>query len=86
MPPVLQAFREGWSEAEVSTLLDDDLMPAHGRDGGLSVRITQRICELALYAARTGADGILFTRSVFTAAEDLAKRLVSNPLLKPDEA
>jgi Asp/Glu/hydantoin racemase len=86
IPPILQAFREGWPEAEVSNLLDDDLMPAHRRDGGLSVGITRRICELALYAARTGAHGILFTCSVFTAAEDLAKQLVSIPLLKPDEA
>ncbi len=86
IPPILQAFREGWPEAEVSNLLGDDLMPAHRRDGGVSVRITRRICELALYAARTGADGILFTCSVFTAAEDLAKQLVPIPLLKPDEA
>ena len=86
IPPILQAFREGWPEAEVSNLLDDDLMPAYRRDGGLSVGIARRIRELALYAARTGADGILFTCSVFTAVEDLAKRLVSIPLLKPDEA
>ncbi len=86
IPPILHAFREGWPEAELSNLLDDDLMPALRRDGGLSVGITRRICELALYAARTGADGILFTCSVFTAAEDLAKQLVPIPLLKPDEA
>jgi Asp/Glu/hydantoin racemase len=41
---------------------------------------------LALYAARTGADGILFTCSVFPQAEDMAKQLVRVPLLKPDEA
>jgi Asp/Glu/hydantoin racemase len=70
----------------VSNLLDDDLMPAYTREGGLTPHITERICALALYAARTGADGILFTCSVFPQAEDLAKQLVRVPLLKPDEA
>jgi Asp/Glu/hydantoin racemase len=86
IPPILHAFREGWPEAQVSNLLDDDLMPAYNREGGVTPRIVQRICELALYAARTGADGILFTCSVFPQAEDLAKRLVAIPVLKPDEA
>jgi len=86
IPPIQQAFREDWPEAQVSNLLDDDLMPAYTREGGLTPHITERICSLALYAARTGADGILFTCSVFPQAEDLAKQLVRVPLLKPDEA
>lgn len=84
--PMRHAFREGWPEAEVRNLLDDDLMPAYTREGGLTPHIAERICELALYAARTGGDGILFTCSVFPEAEDMAKRLVRIPLLKPDEA
>ena len=86
IPPMWHAFREGWPEAELRNLLDDDLMPAYTREGGLTPHIVERICELALYAARTGADGILFTCSVFPQAEDLAKQLVPVPLLKPDEA
>jgi len=86
IPPILHAFGEGWPEAETCNLLDEDLMPAYRREGGLTPAITRRICELALYAARAGADGILFTCSVFTPAEELAKQLVSIPLLKPDEA
>jgi Asp/Glu/hydantoin racemase len=86
IPPILHAFKEGWPEAAVSNLLDDDLVPAYTREGGLTPHITERICALALYAARTGTDGILFTCSVFPQAEDLAKQLVRVPLLKPDEA
>ncbi|HEX9900930.1 MAG TPA: aspartate/glutamate racemase family protein [Candidatus Methylomirabilis sp.] len=86
IPPTLRAFREAWPEAEVSSLLDDDLMPAYNREGGVTPQLVQRICDLTLYAARTGADGILFTCSVFPEAEDLAKRLVAIPVLKPDEA
>jgi len=86
IPPIQHAFKEGWPEAQLSNLLDDDLMPAYTRAGGLTPHITERICALALYAARTGADAILFTCSVFPQAEDLAKQLVRVPLLKPDEA
>src|SRR5512135_2426071 len=83
---MLQAFKEGWPEVALSNLLDDDLLPAYTREGGLTPHVVERICELALYAARTGADGILFTCSVFPQAEDMAKQLVRVPLLKPDEA
>ena len=86
IPPIQHAFKEDWSEATLSNLLDDDLMPAYTREGGLTPHITERICALALYAARSGADGILFTCSVFPQAEDMAKQLVRVPLLKPDEA
>jgi Asp/Glu/hydantoin racemase len=86
IPPIRHAFKEGWPEAQLSNLLDDDLMPAYTREGGLTPHITERICALALYAARSGADGILFTCSVFPQAEDMAKQLVRVPLLKPDEA
>jgi len=86
IPPIQHAFKEGWPEAQLSNLLDDDLMPAYTREGGLTPHITERICALALYAARSGADGILFTCSVFPQAEDMAKQLVRVPLLKPDEA
>lgn len=86
VPPIQHAFQEDWPEAVLCNLLDDDLVPAYRREGGLTPAITRRICELALYAAGTGVDAILFTCSVFTPAEELAKRLVPIPLLKPDEA
>jgi Asp/Glu/hydantoin racemase len=84
--PIVHAFREDWPEAALSNLLDDDLVPAYTREGGLTPHVTERICALALYAARTGADAVLFTCSVFPDAEDMAKRLLAIPVLKPDEA
>lgn len=86
IPPVLAAFREDWPEAEVANLLDDGLTGALAREGGLTPPIVQRIRDLATYAARAGADGILFTCSAFTPAMDLAREDVTVPLLKPDEA
>ncbi len=84
--PMVHAFREGWPEAELSNLMDDGLLPAFTRAGGMNPPIIERICELTLYAARTGADGILFTCSSFPQAIDLAKQMVPIPVLKPDEA
>jgi len=84
--PILDAFKKGWPEAEVSNLLDDGLTGALSREGGLTPLIVQRICDLATYAAGTGADGILFTCSAFTPAMDVARQRVTIPVLKPDEA
>ncbi len=84
--PILDAFKVGWPEAAVSNLLDDGLTEALSREGGVTPPIVRRICDLATYAARTGADGILFTCSAFTPAMDVARQLVTIPLLKPDEA
>jgi Asp/Glu/hydantoin racemase len=84
--PILDAFKEGWPEAEITNLLDDGLTGALSREGALTPRIVQRICDLATYAAKTGADGILFTCSAFTPAMDVARQLVTIPVLKPDEA
>jgi len=84
--PILDAFKKGWPEAEVSNLLDDGLTGALSREGGLTPPIVQRICDLARYAAGTGADGILFTCSAFTPAMDVARQRVTIPVLKPDEA
>ena len=86
IPPVLEAFREDWPEAEVANLLDDGLTGALAREGGLTPPIVQRIRDLATYAARAGTDGILFTCSAFTPAMDVARKDVAIPLLKPDEA
>ncbi len=86
IPPILRAFKEDWPEAALSNLLDDDLVPAYTREGGVTPHIVERMCELTLYAARSGADAVLFTCSVFPQAEDMAKRVVRIPVLKPDEA
>jgi len=84
--PILDAFREGWPEPELSNLLDESLVANLQRDGRLTPRIVQQVCDLAAHAARAGADGILFTCSAFTPAMDVAKGLLSIPVLKPDEA
>ncbi len=86
IPPILEAFQEGWPEAEIGNLLDDGLTAALQREGGLTTGIVARICDLAAFATRNGANGILFTCSAFGPAINVARQLVSIPVLNPDEA
>ena len=86
MSPAREAFSEVWPEAELTHLLDDGLPGALKRAGTLTQPIAQRIRDLATYAARAGADGILFTCSAFTPAMDEARKDVRIPVHKPDEA
>ena len=50
IPPILEAFQEGWPEAEIGNLLDDGLTAALQREGGLTTGIVARICDLAVFA------------------------------------
>jgi hypothetical protein len=50
IPPILEAFQEGWPEAEIGNLLDDGLTAALQREGGLTTGIVARICDLAAFA------------------------------------
>jgi hypothetical protein len=84
--PIVAEFAVAWPEAELANLLDDslsaDLAAGASLDG-----MTARFLDLARYAARTGADGILFTCSAFgPCIEACARDLPGIPVLKPNEA
>lgn len=86
-PPIEAAFAEFWPEAALMNLLDDSLSRDLARDGHLTEAMTQRFVDLALYARRTGADGILFTCSAFgPCIEAVQHALAPMPVLKPNEA
>jgi len=63
IPPIQHAFKEGWPEARLSNLLDDDLMPAYTREGGLTPHVVERICELALTVSSSPARSSLRLRT-----------------------
>lgn len=86
MEPVHQAFGANWPAAEVVNLLEDSLSPDRAREPELSADLAERIIELARYARRTRADGILFTCSAFGRAIEEAAKVVDVPVLKPNEA
>lgn len=84
--PVLDAFASGWPEAMPVNLLDDSLTPDRAAVDGLTPDLRRRFVELAGYAHRCGARGILFTCSAFGEAIELAAQTVPVPVLKPNEA
>jgi hypothetical protein len=86
-PPVMAAFARLWPEAQLVNLLDDSLSADLTRDGALTAAMTGRFLDLAHYARRTGADGILFTCSAFgPCIEACQAALAPLPVLKPNEA
>src|SRR5258707_8728507 len=86
MPPIEDAFRRLWPEAERASILDDSLSVDREREGALTAAMTARIGTLARYAIGLGASGILFTCSAFGEAIEAAARAAPIPVFKPNEA
>jgi Asp/Glu/hydantoin racemase len=86
MPPVHEAFRQLWPEAECVDILDTSLSRDRERDGELTKKMTGRFLLLAKYAEDNGASGILFTCSAFGEAIEEAASKAKIPVLKPNEA
>jgi Asp/Glu/hydantoin racemase len=85
--PIEAAFARLWPEAILMNLLDDSLSADLAREGRLTSAMTERFLTLGRYAARCGADGILFTCSAFgPCIEAVARDLAPMPVLKPNEA
>lgn len=84
--PVTEAFARLWPQASLMNLLDDSLSGDLAAQGQLDAGMTQRFVDLAEYAVRTGAHGVLFTCSAFGPAIEAAARAVDVPTYKPNEA
>jgi len=84
--PVNDVFAREWREADRMNLLDDSLSVDRERAGALTPPFFPRFQELADYAVRQGAQGILFTCSAFGAAIGAVAERLAIPVLKPNEA
>jgi Asp/Glu/hydantoin racemase len=73
-------------DAKVLHFLDSDVLAAVVRDGGMSPASTQRMVHLAQAAESAGADVIFSACSSVGPAIDVARRLVSVPIVKIDDA
>ena len=84
--PVEQAFERLWPDAIRMNLLDDRLSGDLAETGDLTPEISRRIADLADYAVRAGAAGVLYTCSAFGPAIEAVQYRFSCPVLKPNEA
>ena len=84
--PAHAAFRTLWPEAEVFDVSDFSLPGDLASAGALTPEFTDRMRGLAEQALARGADGILYTCSAFGRAITEARRSLSVPALKPEEA
>lgn len=84
--PIRQALQAGWPDAEPVNIMDDSLSPDRASVPDIDEKLTARIVDLARYARKIGASGVLFTCSSFGSAIDEAARLIDIPVLKPNEA
>lgn len=88
LAPLDEEMDRQWPDSESMHLLDSSLASDLARSPhGLDARFDARMMQLAEYAVRTGAAGILFTRSAFgRCIEYVARRLAPLPVLEPNEA
>jgi len=73
-------------DAKVLHFVDSDVLAAVVRDGGVSPASTQRMVHLAQAAEAAGADVVFSACSSVGPAIDIARRLVSVPIVKIDDA
>ncbi|OAE99044.1 arylsulfatase [Bradyrhizobium centrolobii] len=84
--PIKAALDAAWPEAEAMNILDDSLSPDRAVAAEIPPLLAERIVDLAHYARKSGADGILFSCSAFGSAIESAARMLDVPVLKPNEA
>ena len=86
MPPIVDAFKQGWPEAEVLNLLDEALYADVTPQGVMKEGVMSRVANILDHCVSSGADAIVFTGSTFGPAVDAARPSLSVPVLKADEA
>ena len=86
MNPIRDAFAALWPVAETVNLLDDSLATDRAQAEALTSALSERIVDLARYARKLGADGVLYTCSAFGPAIEAAAADLGLPVLKPNEA
>jgi len=81
-----QLFAEIMPEVRLVNILDDSLLPDVMREGSISSNVTKRLCLYVLAAEAAGADAVLSLCSSMGPAIDAARKLVSIPVIKIDDA
>ena len=77
--------KEVLPEVELVNLVDDSLLPDVRRAGEVTTNVRKRICTYMQIAEAGGADVVLNSCSSVSEVVDLARQLVSMPIVKMDQ-
>ena len=86
LPPVDEAFKTLWREAQIVNLLDESLYADVGANGELTPGLYARVANLFRHCEASGADGILFSGSTFGPAVEEGRKGIKVPVLRIEEA
>src|SRR5215475_2089795 len=84
MPPIDDAFKTLWPEAETLNLLDESLYADIPPDGTLSPAIYDRVATLLRHCEDSRGDGIVFSGSTFGPAVDSGRKHMRVPVLRAE--
>lgn len=82
---IKKEFKEQAIEVDAFHLVDESLLIHLLKEGRLSPGMIKRLCRHVLSAEEAGADLVVVTCSSISPAVDVARQLVSHPVLKIDE-
>ena len=85
MPPVDEAFKTLWPQAQVLNLLDESLYADVGASGELTPALYARVANLFRHCEASGADGIVFSGSTFGPAVEEGRKGIKVPVLRIEE-
>jgi hypothetical protein len=86
MPPVDEAFKTLWPQAQVLNVLDETLYADVGPNGETTPALIVRVANLLRHAEASGADGIVFSGSTFGPAVEEGRKGMKVPVLRIEEA
>src|SRR5262245_66254703 len=86
LPPVDEAFKALWREAQIVNLLDESLYADVGPNGELTPGLIARVANLFRHCEASGADGIVFSGSTFGPAVEEGRKGIKVPVLRIEEA
>jgi len=83
---LMKMLSEAMPEVRLVNIVDDSLLADVIREGKVTPAITRKMCHYVLAAEQTGAQAILSLCSTMGDTIDVARKLVSIPIMKIDEA
>ena len=86
LPPVDEAFKTLWPQAQIVNLLDELLYADVGANGELTPALYARVANLFRHCEASGADGIVFSGSTFGPAVEEGRKGITVPVLRIEEA